>query len=308
MKFWLGTTDNTWFEFLANRKLDEVNFWQPSATPPFKRAPVGLPFLFKLKRPFNHVAGGGFFVAYSKLPIAMAWEVFGEKNGARSLNEFRSLIEPLTGNGSGAEVGCTILTNPVFLNQADWLANPAGWSSNIVRGKMFSTDEIDGQSIWNGIRTHFEQPAQSTPVLGLNALHEPQQKYGAPVLVKPRLGQGSFRISVTEAYKRRCAMTGENTLVALEAAHITPYSGDGDHDIRNGLLLRADFHRLFDAGLVSVTPEMKIRVSRRIQETWFNGKVYYRLDNQPLSILPDDLALHPDPDRLDWHFKNVFQA
>jgi hypothetical protein len=94
----------------------------------------------------------------------------------------------------------------------------------------------------------------SPPLYGL-------KKYVEPVLVKPRLGQGSFRVSVTEAYKQRCAMTGENTLVALEAAHITPYSSDGDHDIRNGLLLHADFHRLFDAGLISVTPEMKIRVT-----------------------------------------------
>lgn len=308
MKFWLGTTDNAWFKFLANRKLDEVNSWQPSATPPFKKASLGLPFLFKLKRPYNHVAGGGFFVAYSKLPITMAWEVFGEKNGARSLNEFQSLIEPLTGRNSGAEIGCTILTNPVFLIQSDWLENPAGWSSNIVRGKMFSSDEPDGLSIWSRVRTHFEQLAQLVSHLRVNSTHEALPKYGEPVLVKPRLGQGYFRVSVTEAYKRRCAMTGETTLVALEAAHITTYSGDGDHDIRNGLLLRADFHRLFDAGLVSVTPEMKIRVSRRIQETWFNGKVYYRLDNQPLSVLPDDLALRPDPDRLDWHFKNVFQA
>jgi HNH endonuclease len=65
--------------------------------------------------------------------------------------------------------------------------------------------------------------------------------------VKPRLGQSSFRVLVTDAYKRRCAITGENTLVALEAAHIVPYSKDGSHEIRNGLLLRADFHRLFRA-------------------------------------------------------------
>ena len=45
MKFWVSVTDNHWYEFLAQRELDEVNFWQPSATPPFKGAPVGMPFL-----------------------------------------------------------------------------------------------------------------------------------------------------------------------------------------------------------------------------------------------------------------------
>ncbi len=27
MKFYVGVTDNKWFEFLASRKPDEVNFW-----------------------------------------------------------------------------------------------------------------------------------------------------------------------------------------------------------------------------------------------------------------------------------------
>ncbi len=40
MKFWVGVTDNTWFDYLAAREVDETNFWQPSATPPFKGAPI----------------------------------------------------------------------------------------------------------------------------------------------------------------------------------------------------------------------------------------------------------------------------
>ena len=86
MRFWVGVTDNNWFKYLSVAKPEEVNFWQPTATtPPFKDAPVGLPFLFKLRLPRNHIAGGGFFVTYSKLPLILAWEVFGEKNGCSSL-------------------------------------------------------------------------------------------------------------------------------------------------------------------------------------------------------------------------------
>jgi putative restriction endonuclease len=97
MKFWVGVTDNRWYQFLAQRSVDEVNFWQPSASPPFTGAPIGMPFLFKLKRPNNHIAGGGFFVTYSSLPISLAWEVFGVKNGADTLDDFRALVEPLSG-------------------------------------------------------------------------------------------------------------------------------------------------------------------------------------------------------------------
>ena len=53
-----------------------------------------------------------------------------------------------------------------------------------------------------------------------------EHRYGKPILVQPRLGQGAFRLLVTDAYQRRCAVTGERTLPVLDAAHIgrTPSS------------------------------------------------------------------------------------
>ena len=176
---------------------------------------------------------------------------------------------------------------------------------------MYESNSGDGASIWTAVERRLSTNHYATfdgepqPIATIN---QEMPKYGDPVLMKPRLGQSSFRVMVTDAYKRRCAITGENTLVALEAAHIVPYSKDGSHEIRNGLLLRADFHRLFDVGLVSVTQDLKIKISPKIRETWFNGKAYYRLNDQPLSVLPNLPAHHPDPDRLGWHFKNCFQA
>jgi putative restriction endonuclease len=66
------------------------------------------------------------------------------------------------------------------------------------------------------------------------------ERFGEPRLVKPRLGQGAFRILVTDIYDRKCAITQERTLPALEAAHIRPYIDGGAHEARNGLLLRRD--------------------------------------------------------------------
>jgi hypothetical protein len=82
---------------------------------------------------------------------------------------------------------------------------------------------------------------------------------------------------VTDAYSRRCAITGERTLPALEAAHIKPFAQGGSHEPTNGLLLRRDIHALFDAGYVTVTPDMHFRVSRRIKEEYENGRHYYAL-------------------------------
>jgi len=310
MRFWVGVTDNKWYKFLSQIQPDEVNFWQPRGMPPFTGAPRGLPFLFKLRRPYNHIAGGGFFVTYSSLPLSLAWEVFGHKNGCASLDEFRALIAPLTSDRrSDGPIGCNVLDNPFFFDEGAWIADLPDWSSNIVREKMYDSTIGAGQAIWRSVRQRMTlqtREAANTDMVPLAA--EPGEKYGSPVEVRPRLGQSSFRVLVTEAYQRRCAITGESTLMTLEAAHIVPYSGEGGHDIRNGLLLRADFHRLFDAGLVSVTPDLRVKVSQRIKEEWFNGKVYYRLDNEPLSVVPMHPSMRPDPDRLDWHYRNRFQA
>ncbi|OPY12628.1 MAG: hypothetical protein A4E69_02107 [Syntrophus sp. PtaB.Bin138] len=310
MKFWVGVTDNKWYQFLSQARPDEVNFWQPSGMPPFKGAPIGLPFLFKLKRPHNHIAGGGFFVTYSSLPLSLAWDVFGQKNGCLSLDELRALIAPLASSRRRDDpIGCTVLANPFFIEPGGWITDLPDWSSNIVRGKMYDTTENAGATIWRKVQQHISlYPFESSKINTVTLVAEQGAKYGSTVEIRPRLGQSSFRVLVTDAYQRRCAITGERTLMVLEAAHIVPYSEEGTHDVRNGLLLRADFHRLFDAGLVSVTPDLRVRVSPRIREEWFNGKVYYRLDNSPLTIVPTHPSMRPDPDRLDWHYRNRFQS
>lgn len=132
-------------------------------------------------------------------------------------------------------------------------------------------------------------------------------RYGKPVLVKPRLGQGGFRVVVTDAYQRRCAITGESTLPVLEAAHILPFSENGPNELSNGLLLRSDFHKLFDEGLITIKPDLTVRVSAKIREEWSNGKAYYRLDGQPLASLPSDASHRPAADFLAWHNQERFE-
>jgi len=80
-------------------------------------------------------------------------------------------------------------------------------------------------------------------------------------------------VIVTDAYERRCAITGERTLPVLEAAHIKPYSSGGPHEPENGLLLRSDLHTLFDQGYVTVDAhQLKVVVSSRIREEFENGE------------------------------------
>jgi putative restriction endonuclease len=130
-------------------------------------------------------------------------------------------------------------------------------------------------------------------------------RYGAPTLIRPRLGQATFRVVVTDAYGRRCAVTRERTLPALDAAHIRPYPSGGSHDPQNGLLLRRDLHALFDAGYVTVTPSHIFEVGRRIKEEFENGRHYYALHGQALEV-PSTPEARPDPKALLWHNEKIY--
>jgi putative restriction endonuclease len=130
-------------------------------------------------------------------------------------------------------------------------------------------------------------------------------RYGEPILIRPGLGQGAFRIGVTGVYQRRCAVTGERTLPILDAAHIRPYGAGGEHEITNGLLLRTDVHRLFDLGYVTVGGDGHFAVGRRLKEDFENGRLYYEMHGRPIT-LPEEVDQRPARAALEWHQANKF--
>lgn len=114
------------------------------------------------------------------------------------------------------------------------------------------------------------------------------ERYGKEQIVKPRLGQGAFRVIVTDAYNRRCSVTGEKTLPVLDAAHIKPFSSNGPNTTNNGLLLRTDIHKLFDKGYITVNDEYIVEVSKRLNEDYGNGKIYYDFHGKKLFNIPEN--------------------
>jgi putative restriction endonuclease len=124
-------------------------------------------------------------------------------------------------------------------------------------------------------------------------------------MIRPRLGQGSFRVIVTDAYERKCAITGERVLPVLEAAHVRPYASGGAHAVDNGLLLRSDIHTLFDRGYVTITPEHRIEVSSRIRDEFHNGREYYALHGRELRApLQSDQSLSEE--NIQWHNDRIY--
>lgn len=301
MKALVAITDQDWYEHLRALRPDEVNFWQPSAGTDFKALSIGQPLLFKLHSPNNFVAGGGFFAHFSRLPVSLAWEAFGEKNGAASLQQMRQRIARYRREADTREdyvIGCIILQDPFFLERHAWVPVPSDFSLNIVRGKGYDLSVEPGRSLWSAVE-------MGRAVTGQVAEPRPTPMFGEPALVRRRLGQGTFRVVVTDTYRRSCAVTGEKTLPVLEAAHIRPVAAAGAHSVNNGILLRSDIHTLFDRGYVTVTPDHRFRVSQRLRNDWQNGRVYYDLDGKSIR-LPSNESDHPNRLDLEWHADSVF--
>jgi putative restriction endonuclease len=309
LKIWVAVTDKDWFDYLALSKPDEVNFWQPSGARSFRVLQPGELFVFKLHSPNNYIVGGGHFVRYSALPASIAWDAFGAKNGVVSIGELLARIRRYRRNDRSVDpvIGCNVLAEPFFLPEDRWIPIPADWSSNIVQGKTYDAEEPMGRELWARLQS------VATPVLnvaeaplGLPASDMP--RFGAEYLARSRLGQGAFRVLVTDAYSRRCAVTGEKTLPVLEAAHIKPYAANGPHRVANGILLRSDLHKLFDLGYVTVTPNLRLEVSNRLREDWENGREYYAHHGQELRFRPAARDWLPGGEFLQWHNEHVFRG
>jgi putative restriction endonuclease len=304
IRAFVGVTDWDWFDLLSKIPgIDEVNFWQPGGNRRFSALVPGELFLFKLHSPANFIVGGGFFSYSTLLPSSLVWDAFKEKNGARTLLDMRARIGRLRKSASPRYedfvIGNILLTQPFFFSKSEWIAVPDDWSPNIVTGKRYDLTIDPGLSLWRGIQERISgRPA-------LPGIGEDMPRYGEPVLIRPRLGQGGFRIQVTDAYDKRCAVTGEKTLPVLEAAHIRPYADGGEHEIPNGILFRSDIHTLFDRGYVTVDSEYRFEVSRRIREDFENGRDYYKLAGARL-IVPEDPAKRPDAGQLRWHNEERF--
>lgn len=309
----IAITDEGWYRFLAERpEVTELNFWTPSARRSF-RAPQFSPFLFKLRAPHNAICGFAYFAQFSRLPDWLAWESFGFGNGCASFGQMRSRIAGIrtriryderTGSD---EIGCIQLVAPVFFTQDAWIPQPRDWQPRTQTPVRYDLGIGEGRRVWEACLAEAASvPATAAPSESLLSV-ERGRRYGEPRLVQPRLGQATFRIAVLDAYGRGCAVTDEHSLPALEASHIRPYAHEGPHEIRNGLLLRADLHRLFDTGYATVTPELRLEISARLREDYQNGRSYYPLQGAHLKV-PTAAVHRPDKAFLEWHNQHVFRG
>lgn len=121
-----------------------------------------------------------------------------------------------------------------------------------------------------------------------------------------------FRPRVLRAYEYQCAMCGwdarlSNSSVALDAAHIRWKAYEGPDDPRNGLCLCVLHHRLFDRGVLGISPDLRVKVSQDFNGRGRPAQLVIELANQEL-IPPQAADQRPDEQYIRWHEQEVFKA
>ena len=127
-------------------------------------------------------------------------------------------------------------------------------------------------------------------------------------IVRARVNQGFFRAAVLAAYGGQCCITGLSVPQLLNASHIVPWSVDVKNrtNPRNGLCLNAIHDRAFDCGLLTVTADLKVRLSPRIEvsaKDRATQEFLCRFENTPVT---PPRRFVPDVEFLLYHNENVF--
>ncbi len=94
------------------------------------------------------------------------------------------------------------------------------------------------------------QPDNQEVLVDLESLQDERKRTN--VFRVGRKDQQKFRDMLLDAFQGKCAITSCDLESALDAAHIFPYRGPATDFPWNGILLRLDFHRLFDRYLLTI--------------------------------------------------------
>jgi putative restriction endonuclease len=129
------------------------------------------------------------------------------------------------------------------------------------------------------------------------------------VFVKQRVNQQFFRSSILASYGSKCCITGLNIIDLLVASHIIPWAKDTKNRLnpRNGLCLNSIHDKAFDKGLITITPDLKIKISKTIREFQKSEVISnYFLQYENKTIATPEKFL-PSAEFLNFHNQEIFQ-
>jgi putative restriction endonuclease len=118
-----------------------------------------------------------------------------------------------------------------------------------------------------------------------------------------------FRQVVLRAYDERCAITGLKLIngggrAEAAAAHIRPVEQNGPDIINNGIALSGTAHWMFDRGLIGLSDDLDILISRHVNDT---ESVRSFINATGRAAMPGRPSDRPHPRFLQWHRENCFK-
>lgn len=128
-------------------------------------------------------------------------------------------------------------------------------------------------------------------------------------VVRARVNQAFFRSAVLTAYGNRCCITGLAVPELLIASHIVPWAKDVANRVnpRNGLCLNALHDAAFDRGFMTVTEQLKVRLSPALRSAPIEPATRILLLGYDQVEVRSPERFLPDEALLDWHRRNVFR-
>ncbi len=119
----------------------------------------------------------------------------------------------------------------------------------------------------------------------------------------------NFRRTVLRAYGERCAITGLRLIngggrAEVEAAHIRPVGHDGPDIVSNGIALSGTAHWMFDRGLVGLSDDLEVLVSRQTNDI---DTVAGMINDTGHLLSPQRLSERPRREFVAWHREHCFK-
>ncbi|HRO75462.1 MAG TPA: HNH endonuclease [Crocinitomicaceae bacterium] len=150
----------------------------------------------------------------------------------------------------------------------------------------------------------------------VSILNEPSEEYKRKIIeLKNQVDEnafqeevfirgGLFKREIPKIYNNTCAITGLRidaitNISMVDACHIVPFSEGYDDTLTNGIALCPNLHRAFDRGLISISDNYEVILSKTFVE---NQSIYNLSQFEGKQILlPNKLEFYPNLENLSQH-------
>lgn len=215
---------------------------------------------------------------------------------------YLAIIEP----GTYIDFGRNVLFKEDGNYFERWLLNEAGNLSGRRQAAIrpISLEDFD-RIISRGLETEMLPPEPAIPsdewTENINS--------GLRQLTDRAVRDKNFRKIVLTAYKQRCAITGLRLIngggrAEAEAAHIKPVEHNGPDIVSNGIALSGTAHWMFDRGLIGLSNDLEILISRQANDY---ETIKSLINSSGLLMKPDRLSDYPRQEFIAWHRDHCFK-